>query len=35
MCFTLPISVGFFTCFMNINAFELCFWHSEVLQLLV
>ena len=34
MCFTSPISVGFFTCFININAFELCFY-SEVQQLLV
>ena len=23
------------TCFMNIDAFELCFWYSEVQQLLV
>ena len=29
-----PISVGFFTCFININAFKLCFY-SEVQQLLV
>ena len=34
MCFTSPISVGFFTCFININAFELCIY-SEVQQLLV
>ena len=25
MCFTFPISVGSLTCFLNINAFELCF----------
>ena len=29
-----PISVGFFTCFININAFKLCFY-TEVQQLLV
>ena len=25
MCFTFPISIGSLTCFLNINAFELCF----------
>ena len=30
MRFTFPISVGFFTCFMNVNAYELCFFFGTV-----
>ena len=33
--FHVPYRRWVFTCFMNINAFELCFWYNEVPQLLV
>ena len=33
--FYVPYWRWVFTCFMKINAFELCFWYNEVPQLLV